>query len=110
MAYERITVVGNIGAVEVHVSQAGNTFIKLRVAVNRDRTRNSEPIWYNVFLFNHLASKPEQVQRLYTKGRLVLVEGRPQMEAFLRKDKTVGLDNTIMASAMPECLDKPPGT
>lgn len=103
MSYERITVVGNIGSAELLQSSAGNRYFKLSIAVDRNQSGNA--VWYTVLLFGGMVKDHERLIKLYTKGRLVLVEGRPQVEAYLKKDGTVGLDNTIVAISMPELLN-----
>ncbi len=105
MAFERITVVGNIGSVEVLKSKAGNAYLRMSVAVDRSQGDSKNVVWYSVLLFGSMVRDEERVKSLYTKGRLVLVEGRPQVEAFIKKDGSAGLDNTIIAISMPELLD-----
>lgn len=105
MAFERITVVGNIGSVEVLKSKAGNPYLRMSVAVDRSQGDSKNVVWYSVLLFGSMVRDEERLISLYSKGRLVLVEGRPQVEAFIRKDGSAGLDNTIIAISMPELLD-----
>lgn len=105
MAFERITVVGNIGSVELLTSRQGNPYLRMSVAVDRSQGDNRNVVWYSVLMFGGMVKDEARIQSLYTKGRLVLVEGRPQVEAFIKKDGTAGLDNTIVAISMPELLD-----
>lgn len=105
MSYERIVVVGNIGSTEVLTSRAGNPYLRLSVAVDRSQGDTKNVVWYSVLLFGAMVKDEERLLSLYSKGRLVLVEGRPQVEAFIRKDGSAGLDNTIIAISMPELLD-----
>jgi single-stranded DNA-binding protein len=105
MAYERITVVGNIGAIEVMTSKAGNPYIRIGLAVTRGQGESRTAVWYSVLMFGAMVKEPSKLLSKYTKGRLILVEGRPQVEAFIKKDGSPGLDNTIIATAMPELLD-----
>lgn len=105
MAYERITVVGNIGSVEVLKSKAGNPYLRMSVAVDRTQGDSKVVVWYSVLMFGSMVRDEERLLANYSKGRLVLVEGRPQVEAFVRKDGSPGLDNTIIAMSMPELLD-----
>lgn len=105
MAYERITVIGNIGSAELLQSKAGNPYIRLSVAVDRSQGETKNVVWYSVLLFGSMVRDAERLLAKYTKGRLVLVEGRPQVEAFIRKDGSAGLDNSIIAISMPELLD-----
>jgi single-stranded DNA-binding protein len=103
MAYERIQVVGNIGSAETRKSGAGNPYFEMSVATDRGIGGAKQTVWYKVLLFGAMAQKPEALAN-YTKGRQVLVEGRPQVEAYLKKDGTPGLDNAIVAISMPELL------
>ena len=105
MAYERITVVGNIGSAEVQKSKAGNPYLRMSVAVDRSSGDSKTTVWYSVLMFGNMVRDEERLLANYAKGRLVLVEGRPQVEAFIKKDGSIGLDNTIIAMSMPELLD-----
>lgn len=108
MSYERLIVVGYIGSVEAPSSRQGNSYIRMSVAVNRGYGENKTVVWYSVLLFGSMASDPEKILARYKKGRQVLVEGRPQFEAYMTKDNKPGLDTTIVAISMPELLDKSP--
>lgn len=108
MSFERITVVGNIGSAELLKSKAGNSYFRLSLGVSRASGAGRDVAWYSVLMFGALAADTQKLMSLYTKGRLILVEGRPQVEAFIRKDGSAGLDNTIIAISMPELLDARP--
>ncbi len=105
MAYERITVVGNIGSIDSLTSNAGKPYVRLSVAVNRKIGTKTDTVWYSVLMFGSLAKDKEKLLATYKVGRLILVEGRPQVEAFIKKDGGLGVDNSIIAMSMPECLD-----
>jgi len=105
MAYERITVVGNIGSAEVLKSKAGNSYVRMSLAVERHFGETKQVVWYSVLMFGAMARDEQRLLANYAKGRLVLVEGRPQIEAFVKKDGSAGLDNSIIAISMPELLD-----
>jgi single-stranded DNA-binding protein len=106
MSYEKITVVGNVGVPEVLTSAQGNSYVRISVAVTRP-SQGNRATWYSVLLFGPMAKEPHKLVERYKRGRLVLVEGRPQTEPFVRKDGTPGVENTIIATAYPELLDKP---
>ncbi|MDO8416328.1 MAG: single-stranded DNA-binding protein [Agitococcus sp.] len=108
MAYERLVVVGNIGAMDIETSNAGSKYVRMSVAVNRGHGASKSVVWYNVLLFGAMVKDDVKLKTIYTKGRQVLVEGRPQVEAYLKKDGTPALDNTIVATSMPELLDSRP--
>lgn len=103
MAYERITLVGNIGSSELLKSKAGNPYYRISVAVERRVGESKTVCWYSVLLFGAMAK--EQRVSLYQPGRLILVEGRPQVEAYLKKDGSAAVDNCVIATALPELLD-----
>ncbi len=105
MSYEKIIITGNIGTTDVLTSGAGNSYVRMSVAVNRGSKENRKTIWYSVLLFGKLADNADRLKAMYAKGRLVLVEGRPQTEAFVKKDGTAGLENSIIATQHPELLD-----
>lgn len=109
MSYERITIVGNVGSVEVLKSRAGNPYLRMSVALDRGPSDARTVVWYSVLMFGSMVRDEQRLLANYAKGRLVLVEGRPQVEAFIKKDGTAGLDNTIIAISMPELLDARPG-
>lgn len=103
--YEKITVVGNIGSVDVLESKAGNKYLRMSVAANRGSGEQKSTCWYSVVIFGKMAENSESLLRVFRKGRQVLVEGRPQVEAFIKKDGTAGVDNTIIAATLPILLD-----
>jgi single stranded DNA-binding protein len=107
-SYEKILIVGNIGSVEQLHSKAGNSYLRMSVAVNRSTGNQNTSVWYSVLLFGKMAENVEGLMRVLTKGRQVLVEGRPQTEAFIKKDGTAGVDNSIIAEKLPLLMDAPP--
>lgn len=106
MSYEHTTIVGNIGSADIMTSQSGNRYLRMSVAVNRGSGEKRTTKWYSVLLFGKMVENIDTLVTYFTKGRLVLVEGRPQTEAFIKKDGTAGLDNTIVANSLPQLLDK----
>jgi len=108
MSYEHITVVGNIGSVEIHTARNGAVYAKITVAANKGTGANKKATWYNVLLFSKLAEDPEMLKRVFTPGRLVVVAGRPQTAAYIKGDGTAGLDNAILAGSLPQLLDNKP--
>jgi single stranded DNA-binding protein len=107
-SYEKILIVGNIGVLEPQTSKAGNSFLRMSVAVNRIVGNQKVPVWYSVFLFGKMAENVEALKRVLTKGRLVLVEGRPQTDTWLKKDGSIGVDHVIIADKLPFLMDAPP--
>ncbi len=106
MAFEQITIAGNVGLSEVKQTKAGQRYVRIAVAVN---TRiGEEPNWYSVELYGALAASPDEVVARYTKGRAVIASGRPKIHLYLKKDGTPALDRTIIAHGFPELVDRRP--
>lgn len=108
MSFERITVVGHVSQTTIKKSRQQVPYVRIGVAVNRGTKDNRTTVWYSVLLFGRLAENTDMLQRNYTSGRLVLVEGRPQVDMFERADGSKDIDNTIIATSLPELLDKRP--
>ncbi|KWU17773.1 single-stranded DNA-binding protein [Burkholderia cenocepacia] len=104
MSWERITIVANIGSVEVRKSREDASFIEMRVCVDRVFGQAKQSVWYKVLLFGSMAKDGAAIKARYTVGRQVLVEGRPQNEVYKKADGTPGLDQAIIAISMPELL------
>ncbi len=107
MAYERLTVVGTIGKVQVLVSDAQNRYAKVHIAVDRVSDAGKETVWYKVLLFGNMA-KNEAMMAHYVNGRQILVEGRPQYEPYINGQGKPAVDVSIIASSTPELLGKKP--
>lgn len=82
--------------------------MRITLAVNRVKNDAKTAVWYTVLLFGGMVKNPDALLANYSKGRLVLVEGRPQVEAYVDRNGQAGLNNTIIATAMPELLDARP--
>ena len=108
MSFEKIIVSGNIGSVDELKSQSGNKYLRMSVAANSGSGAARKVCWYSVLIMGKMSENTEALLRVFKKGRLVLVEGRPQVEAFIKKDGTAGLDNTIIAASLPTLLDAAP--
>ena len=105
MSFERITIVANIGSVELRAAKEGGaSFIEMRVCVDRVFGQAKQSVWYKVLLFGSMAKDGAAIKARYTVGRQVLVEGRPQNEVYKKADGTPGLDQAIIAISMPELL------
>jgi single-stranded DNA-binding protein len=105
MSYEQITIAGNIGSVEIQTSKSQNRYLRMSVAVNKGSGEKKKTTWYSVLLFGKMVENIDTLVSIFTPGRLVIVAGRPQVEAFIKKDGSAGLDNTIIANSLPQLLD-----
>lgn len=103
MAYERIQIVGKIGSTDFLTSRNNNPFFRMSVGVNKDGCKTK---WYTVIMTGAFLKDPTKLNK-YKKGRLVLVEGRPDSEAYAKTDGSLQVDNTIFVITYPELLDAP---
>lgn len=110
MSYEKITIVGNIGSVDELATKAGNRYLRLSVAANRSSKDKRITTWYSVVLYGKMVENIDKLKQVFRKGRLILVEGQPKVEGYVKRDGTAGVDNSIMASALPVLLDSPAKT
>ena len=103
--YEQITIVGNIGSVEVVTSKAQEKYIRMSVGVNRGTGEKRTTTWYNVILYGEKVKNADSLMQYLTVGRQILVNGRPQTRPYTKNDGTLAVDNTIHANALPVLLD-----
>ena len=108
MSYEKITVIGNIGDVRIAKSRGGTPYIRIGVAVSQGSGESRTTIWYSYMMFGGLVETGTKNQKLYKKGRLVLVEGRPVVEIYKDSQGVPSIDRTIVATVAPHLLDTPP--
>ncbi len=71
---------------EIITSNAGKDFGVFSVAVNRylGKEKGNEPTFYECVMFN--ASRTEKLVEQVKKGDLIIVEGRPEADAYLSKE------------------------
>lgn len=105
MSYAHITIAGNIGSCEVLSSGGGNKYVRISVAVNYGKKEQRKTTWYSVMLFGKLVEDLKNLE-YYKVGRSVLATGRPQSSAYARKDGSLAVDNSIIASEWPILMDR----
>lgn len=105
MSYAHITIAGNIGSCEVLSSRGGNKYVRISVAVNFGKKENRKTTWYSVMLFGKLVEDLKNLE-YYKVGRAVLASGRPQSSPYAKKDGTLEVDNSIIASEWPVLMDR----
>lgn len=103
--YEKIIIVGNIGSIEVLPSKQGPDYLRISVAANRGSGDKKTKTWYNVVLYGKMVENIPSLLKVLRVGRSVLCEGWPKNKAFIKKDGSPGVDNTIMAEKLPVLLD-----
>lgn len=106
-SYQKIIIIGNIGSAEKIKSKAGNIYLRLSIACNDSDGTTKTTTWYSVVIFGKKAENADEILKYCAKGRLVLVEGQPKVQAYLKKDGTPAVDNSIIADALPIYLDGP---
>ena len=107
MSYQKLIIVGNLGAdPTMRFTPNGTAVTNMNVASNRtwtdtDGTKKSETTWWRVSVWNKQA---EACNNYLQKGSLVLVEGelRPDRETgnprvFTRNDGTTGASYEVFA-------------
>ena len=102
-----MSVVGNIGSVETINAGTDKEFSKLTVACNGEYQKGEETIkttdWLEVIL-----SKKADVKK-YSKGRKVLVEGVPKVNAYINEaGEAIGKQQIVAARV--QLLDANPGS
>lgn len=105
MSYEQVTVVGNIGSVEVAEALSGAKYLKLSVAANRGSGEKKKTVWYSVLLFGEMVKNMETLLKYFTVGRLIIATGRPQVKPYTKNDGTPSYEFQVIAASMPQLLD-----
>jgi len=83
MNFQKTIIAGNLGKTpELRYTPSGKAVCNFTVAVNEKYGETEATTWYKVVAWGKLA---EACTQYLTKGRLVLAEGRVQVEAW--KDK-----------------------
>ena len=103
----RITIDGNLVAdPEYGVSNSGTSWTHLRVASHERVKRNGEwtstdPEFFNVTLFGRAA---EDTADQFMKGDRVVIEGRPELELFDRRDGSTGAAIKVYTRTTPQLV------
>lgn len=81
---------------EVLASKEGKNYAKFGVAVNEylGTEKDERTTFYNVLIFNKSHEKAERIK----KGDFVMVEGRPEAEAYLSNEGEAKASMTVFAN------------
>ncbi len=81
---------------EILESKEGKKFGKFSIAVNEFRKdkAESEPTFYNVLVFNKTFENITRIE----KGNLVMVDGRPSVDAYLNQDGEAKANLVVFAN------------
>lgn len=113
MGFERIQVVGNLGADPLLLSgKTGISICAFRVAVNRKVNGEAKTKWRDVVCFGPVA---ENMAKILKKGDTVFLDGGLQEEEFVRKDGSKGfavkiIANTVIKTGSPSAAPAPAAT
>jgi len=104
MAYERLSIIGNIGRIEKRGE--ANPYIKMSVAVDKKLpSGDKETIWYQVIINSPAAVKnSDSILSLYTPGKRVLVEGEMKLRPYLNNQGEPAIERTLFPIARPQLL------
>ena len=82
--YQRITIIGNLGAdPETRSTKSGDTVANLRVAVNKKTKDGDITEWFRVVAFKQSA---DFASKYLKKGNMVLVDGEMRTSKWTDKD------------------------
>lgn len=104
MAYERLSIIGNIGKIEKKGD--AKPYIKMSVAVDKKVAGgDKETIWYQVIINSPAAlQNPDSILSLYTSGKRVLVEGEMKLRPYLNNSGQPAVERTLFPIARPQLL------
>ena len=92
MSYNKIIVIGNLGADPVQRQVGENSVVNFNVAVSETRGGEALTTWYRVNAWNKLG---ELCQTYLAKGSKVYVEGRHSTSEFKDKEGNTRFTNEI---------------
>jgi single-strand DNA-binding protein len=80
---------------EVTESKDGKKYARFSVAVNEylGKEKADKVTFYNVLIFNKSSEKADKIK----KGDMVLVEGKPEADAYVSKDGTAKANIVVYA-------------
>lgn len=81
---------------EVLDSKEGKKYARFSVAVNEylGKDKDSKSYFYNVLIFNKTSTNAEKIK----KGDLVMVDGRPEVDAYLSNEGEVRGNIVVIAN------------
>lgn len=97
-------VIGNVGSAKFHKSGESKV-LTVTVASNERRKEKVHTNWVILKIWGELA---ERLKGVVVKGRKVYAEGRPEAEAYAKKNGTPASSLVIHVDGHFELLDPPP--
>ena len=100
----KIFLIGNIGDVQAAKSREGKPYLRLSVAVDEPDGSTS---WWSCIIAGRKAENIESLMKVFTKGRLITVFGRPSIKAYLKQGEPEP-SRTVLVDELPLVLDPKP--
>jgi len=94
---DKIIFSGNVGKQPEFQSKDGKDYCRFTVAVNRKINGKKTPDWRNVTVFG---KQVEFVRQWVTKGRTVLIEGRPSAHAYKNNLEEITASIDVIADSV----------
>lgn len=109
-SYSRIDLIGNIGDVQPGRNPTtGKPYLRLSVAVDDEgAAENAPPTWYSCIISGRKAENIDRLLKVFRKGRLVRVSGRPRNKIFYKDDKSAHISHGVWCDELPTVLDPKP--
>lgn len=81
---------------EVLDSKEGKKYARFSLAVNEymSKTKESKSYFYNILIFNKTSLNAEKIK----KGDLVMVDGRPEVDAYLSNEGEIKGNIVVVAN------------
>ena len=81
---------------EVLDSKEGKKYARFSLAVNEylNKTKESKSYFYNILIFNKTSVNAEKIK----KGDLVMVDGRPEVDAYLSNEGEIKGNIVVVAN------------
>ena len=101
----KIFLIGNIGDVQPANSNSGKPYLRLSVAVDDPKDPTT---WWNCIIAGKKAENMDALLKLFTKGRLVSLWGKPKSKAYLKQNGEPAVSNSVLVDELPLVLDAKP--
>ncbi|MBC8737293.1 single-stranded DNA-binding protein [Paraburkholderia sp. UCT31] len=109
-SWAQTQVIGQVGKCTHGTGPNNQPYLTFSVCHNFKKAGSNESQWYQIVLLGSATNDLSGIHKyLSAKSRLVLVQGRPEYEPYVKQDKkTAGLKITIWATSLPVFLDNKP--
>ena len=101
----KIFLIGNIGDVQAAKSDSGKPYLRLSVAVDDPKGATA---WYSCIIAGKKAENMDALLKVFTKGRLVSLWGKPRSTGYIKQNGEAGVNNSVLVDELPLVLDPKP--